>query len=147
MSGRITTGLMSSNTDNWATPQHIYDRLNEEFHFTLDVCASKENHKAPKFFTKADDGLQQDWCAKAMREAAKGTTVVALIPARTDTKWWWDSVMQAQEIRFIKGRLKFGGSNQSAPFPSAIVVWRGVRLGDFPAMRGMDNKGNKIGGI
>lgn len=161
MAGHITTGLMSSNTDNWATPQHIFDRLKEEFGFTLDVCASDENHKCDKYFTKEDDGLNQDWSKdicwmnppygktigqwvkKAKETAAQGTIVVALLPARTDTKWWWDHCMYATEVRFIKGRLKFGGSNTSAPFPSVIVIWNGVSNG-YPFMCGMDNEGNDI---
>lgn len=139
MSGKITKGLMSSLTDNWATPQAVFDKLNEEFGFTLDVCASKENHKCEHYFTKEDDALKQEWkgvcwmnppygdiigdfVKKAYESALAGAVVVCLVPARTDTKWW-QICWKASEIRFVVGRLKFGDSNQSAPFPSAIVVF------------------------
>lgn len=139
MAGKITSGLMSSLTDNWATPQAVFDKLNEEFRFTLDVCASKENHKCDKYFTVEDDALKQEWTGvfwmnppygdiigdfikKAYESAKAGAIGVCLVPARTDTKWW-QYCWHASEIRFVVGRLKFGDSNQSAPFPSAIVVF------------------------
>ena len=130
----------SSKTDLWSTPQDLYDKLNEEFNFTLDPCATAENHKTDKYFTKEDDGLLQDWSNERVfmnppygREIGKwvkkacesNTLVVCLLPARTDTRWWHDYVIaKACEVRFIKGRLKFGGSRNSAPFPSAIVIFR-----------------------
>ena len=131
----------SSKTDNWATPQSFYDRLNDEFMFTLDPCADKDNSKCARYFTKEDDGLVQDWAGervfmnppygrvigdwirKAYEESLKDALVVALIPARTDTRYWHDYVMRAKEIRLVKGRLKFGDGRNSAPFPSAVVVW------------------------
>lgn len=139
MAGRITSGLMSSLTDNWATPMDLFQQLNEEFGFTLDVCASKENHKCERYFTKEDDALKQEWkgvcwmnppygkpikdfVKKAYESARAGAIVVCLVPARTDTEWF-QYCWKATEIRFVKGRLKFGGSKQSAPFPSAIVVF------------------------
>lgn len=130
----------SSKTDLWSTPQEFYDKLNEEFHFTLDPCATDTNHKTDKYFTIADDGLSKDWSkdivfmnppygrviGEWMKKAAdSGTNVVCLIPARTDTKWWHDYVIgKNAEVRFIKGRLKFGGHANSAPFPSAVVIFR-----------------------
>ena len=113
-----------------------------EFYFDLDVCASDENAKCSKYFTEEDDALSKDWkgvcwmnppygrqiskwIEKAYQESKKGATVVCLIPARTDTSYWHKFIFPyAKEIRFIKGRLKFGKSNNSAPFPSALVVFK-----------------------
>jgi len=133
----------SSNTDQWSTPQDFFDKLNERFNFTLDPCADKENAKCKKFFTKEDDGLKQSWdneivfCnppyGRVIKEwvkkayYAKGGIVVMLMPARTDTKYFHDFIYKNErdnEIEFIKGRLKFGDSKNSAPFPSMIVVFR-----------------------
>lgn len=139
----------SSESNEWSTPQSFYDRLNKEFNFTLDPCSDGKNNKCDKFYTIEDDGLTQDWggetvfmnppygraikdwVAKARSESEKGgTTVVALIPSRTDTRYWHDHIFGvADEIRFIKGRLKFGDGRNSAPFPSAVIVWGGVKKG------------------
>lgn len=134
----------SSATDLWATPQSFFDSLNEEFGFELDVCATPDNAKCKKFFTKDDDGLAQSWIGvcwmnppygreigawmKKAHESAVvgGATVVCLVPARTDTRWWHDYAIK-HEIRFIKGRLTFGNAQNSAPFPSAVVVMKGNR--------------------
>jgi len=130
----------SSSTDLWETPQDFFDKLDEEFNFTLDVCATDENAKCDEYFTKEDDGLTQvwqgvcwmnppygreiiHWMHKAYTESQHGNTVVCLVPARTDTNWWHTYAMKG-EIRFIKGRLKFGGHRNSAPFPSAVVIFR-----------------------
>lgn len=128
-----------SKTDNWSTPQDVYDKLNEQFHFTLDPCADDTNHKCDKYFTSVDDGLLQDWSNDIVfmnppygraignwikKALESNTTVVCLIPARTDTRWWHDYIIDNAEVRFIKGRLKFGNSKNSAPFPSAIVIFR-----------------------
>ena len=140
---RMNTSVMfSSQTDNWATPQWLFDKLNEEFGFTLDPCASKDNAKCARFFTKEDNGLTQNWggvifcnppygkeigkwVAKCAEEAKKPDTIcVMLIPARTDTKWFHEYIYHKAEIRFLKGRLKFGDSTNSAPFPSMIVIFR-----------------------
>ena len=130
----------SSKTDDWATPQWLFDALNKEFLFTLDPCSSHGNAKCQKHFTPAENGLAQDWnddivfmnppygrqigrwLAKAYSSARAGATVVCLIPARTDTKWWHRFAMKG-EIRLIVGRLKFGEARHSAPFPSAIVIF------------------------
>ena len=137
----MNKGLFTSNTPEWETPQLFFDKLNKEFHFTLDPCAIKENAKCKKFFTKEEDGLKESWkgevvfmnppygreigkwLKKAYDESYKwGIIVVCLVPARTDTAWWHDYCMYG-EIRFVRGRLKFGKSNNSAPFPSAIIIF------------------------
>lgn len=138
-----TDVMFSSATDNWATPQDFFDELDEEFHFTLDVCADENNHKCDKYYTKEQDGLSQpwngtvwcnppygreigQWVQRALFASVAGATVVMLIPARTDTRWFHDYIYKRDnvEIRFIKGRLKFGNSKNSAPFPSMVVVFR-----------------------
>jgi phage N-6-adenine-methyltransferase len=130
----------SSRTDLWSTPQDLFDRLNANFGFTLDVCALPENAKCERFFSPEDDGLAQEWTGvcwmnppygreigkwlrKANEAVSQGATVVALIPARTDTRWWHDYVRH-HEIEFLAGRLRFGTSKNSAPFPSAVVVMK-----------------------
>lgn len=140
----MNAGMYSSKTDNWATPQELFDQLNMEFWFTLDPCASDENHKCEKYYTKQQDGLLQDWSGetvfcnppygrnigkwvkKCFEEVCLGDCdcAVMLIPARTDTKWFHDFIYNVAEIRFLKGRLKFGNSKNSAPFPSMVVVYR-----------------------
>ena len=139
-----------SRTDMWATPQDLFDELNTEFGFTLDVCAEEFNAKCPRFFTPKQDGLAQkwegvcwmnppygrtvgDWIRKAKESAEdNGTTVVCLLPARTDTSWWHECIAphlgERVEARFLKGRLKFGDQENSAPFPSVIVVFHGNPL-------------------
>lgn len=131
----------SSKTELWATPQDFFDKLNEEFDFETDVCALPSNAKCRRFFSPEVDGLKQTWrgvcwmnppygrvisawIKKAHESAVAGATVVALVPARTDTRWWHDYVQKASEIRFVKGRLRFGNATASAPFPSAIIVFR-----------------------
>lgn len=126
----------------WATPQDLFDRLDAEFHFNLDPCATPENAKCRYYFTKKEDGLQQSWRGFRVfcnppygREIVKwvrkayfmnrlfGTLVVMLLPARTDTKWFHDYVYGNAEIRFLKGRVRFGNSKENAPFASMIVVY------------------------
>ena len=135
--------LFSSKSMEWATPRPFFMRLNEQFNFTLDPCAQSHNALCSRYYTAEEDGLKQNWAGnqvfvnppygrgikewvkKCYEEGTKkDTTVVMLIPARTDTKYWHDYVMRADEIRFVKGRIKFGGGNNSAPFPSAVVVFR-----------------------
>ena len=131
---------MTSNTDLWATPQDFFNQQSALYGpFDLDVCADASNTKCQKYFDKAADGLKKTWAGKCwmnppygreigkwMRKAyessVNGAVVVCLVPARTDTKWWHDYAMKG-EITFIRGRLKFGGSKNSAPFPSAVVVF------------------------
>jgi site-specific DNA-methyltransferase (adenine-specific) len=133
----------SSKTDLHATPQDFFDKLDAEFNFELDVCASPENAKCARYFTKEQDGLAQEWrgvvfmnppygrdiklwIRKAFESSLAGATVVCLLPARTDTAYWHDYVMKADEIRFIRGRLKFGDSKNVAPFPSAVAIFKGA---------------------
>ena len=139
-----TDVMFSSATDNWSTPQDFFDKLNDEFHFTLDVCADETNHKCEHYYTKEIDGLSRpwigtiwcnppygrkigEWVRRAYISSQIGSaTVVMLLPARTDTRWFHDYIYNKSntEIRFIKGRLKFGGCKNSAPFPSMVVIFR-----------------------
>ena len=136
-----TNGIFSSETDEWATPPEVFSELDREFSFTLDPCSTHENAKCENHYTKQEDGLEKSWgghsvfmnppygrqigkwVQKAFEEAQKeNTSVVCLLPARTDTKWFHDYCILG-EIRFIRGRLKFGGSKNSAPFPSMVVIF------------------------
>jgi len=145
----------SSDRQDWETPQAFFDLLDEEFGFQLDVCATRKNRKLPKFFSPEDDALQQMWLGKCWMNPPYGkgitewvrkayeesryakTMVVALLPARTDTKWWHRYVMRASEVRLVRGRLRFEGAKSSAPFPSAVVVWEYYTEGPpkFSSMR------------
>ena len=133
--------LFSSNRMDWETPQDLFDELNKEFSFNLDPCADEHNAKCKRYYTKEQDGLMQDWgtytvfcnppygreIGKWVEKCAKHAGIaVMLIPARTDTKWChaWIYRRNNAEIRFLPGRLHFGGSKNSAPFPSMIVVFR-----------------------
>lgn len=139
----MNTDLMfSSKSDLWSTPDEFFDELDKEFHFTLDACAVPENAKCPRYFTPEQDGLAQqwagtvwcnppygrgvgEWVAKASTESAlRKSTVVMLLFARTDTAWFHDYVYGRAEIRFIRGRLKFGGGKNPAPCPSMLVIFR-----------------------
>lgn len=132
----------SSKTDMWATPQDFFDALDAEFHFTLDACAVKENAKCEAYYTPEQDGLDQPWTGrvwcnptygrnvgqwvkKAHDTASGGGFVVMLLPARTDTRWFHDYIYGKTEVRFIKGRLKFGSCQNAAPFPSMVVIFGG----------------------
>ena len=138
----INKGLFTSSTDEWATPQDFFRTLDEEFHFTLDPCSTDNNAKCKLHYTLKDNGLEQDWegqivfcnppygrtikdwVRKAYEESTKpNTTVVMLLPARTDTAFFHDYIYhKAKEIRFIRGRLHFNGAGP-APFPSMVVVF------------------------
>ena len=138
-----TKVLFSSKEEKWATPQDFFDKLNDEFHFTLDAAASPDNAKCANYFTEEQDGLVQSWgghtvwcnppycrktglwVKKAYEEHQRtGCTIVMLLPSRTDVRWFHDYILGKAEIRFIKGRLKFGGNKNSAPFPSIVVIYR-----------------------
>ena len=139
----MNKALFTSDKDDWETPQDFFDQLNEEFHFDLDPCADGNNHTFDLFFTKEDNGLTKDWggysvfcnppygskstsdwIKKCSEEAKKpNTTVVLLIPARTDTKAFHEYIYHKAEIRFIRGRLHFNNSINAAPFPSMVVIF------------------------
>lgn len=140
----INDAMFSSNTNEWATPQAFFDELDKEFNFSLDPCATPQNAKCARYFTKEIDGLAQSWrdetvfcnppygrdiskwVEKAYRETLSGAKlVVMLIPARTDTSYFHDYIYQKHEVRFIRGRLHFNESKNAAPFPSMVVVMRG----------------------
>lgn len=134
-------GMFTSNTPEWETPQDLFDELNREFKFELDVCANEQNHKCNRYFDMNDDGLKQNWrnwggykwmnppygreIGKWVERASIMGKTVALLPARTDTRWFHDYIYNKLKVetRFIKGRLKFGGGTNSAPFPSMIVIF------------------------
>lgn len=151
MTKGFTTGMRSSNDDTWTTPRDFFDKLNAEFNFTLDAAALRSSALVPNYlgpdheYGWRRDALTVEWAGaseggavwlnppygreigkfmrKANEEADKGIIVVCLVPSRTDTRWWWDSAIM-HEVRFIKGRLKFGDGKNSAPFPSAVIVMR-----------------------
>tara|TARA_R110000824_G_scaffold55256_8_gene152311 strand:+ start:1140 stop:1619 length:480 start_codon:yes stop_codon:yes gene_type:complete len=132
----------SSKSQEWETPQDLFDQFNSKFNFEVDVCATVENAKCSSFFSIDDDGLSKSWAPqicwcnppygrsikhwieKSQKEAELGATVVCLIPARPDTSYWHDFIFPFAEIHFIRGRLKFGHAKHGAPFPSAVVVFR-----------------------
>jgi site-specific DNA-methyltransferase (adenine-specific) len=138
----IHQSLYSSRSEEWPTPADFFASLHAEFAFTLDPCATRANAKCRKFFTKTADGLRQPWGAETvfcnppyglqMRAWARkcyeasqdGATVVLLAHARTDTRWFHDWVYGKAELRFVRGRLRFGDGRQSAPFPSLVAVYR-----------------------
>ena len=137
----VSETLFTSESTEWETPDDLFNELNREFNFTLDPAATPENAKCKQYYTKELDGLKQPWpgrvfcnppygkdvgkwTAKAKVEAKKGSLVVMLLPARTDTKWFHRDIYKKAETRFIKGRLKFKKANSSAPFPSMLVIFR-----------------------
>ena len=131
----------------WGTPKEVFDPINKEFLFTLDVCAIAENAKCDRFFSPADDGMRQSWegetcwcnppygkdvvkwCKKALSESKRGATTVLLIPCKTNTNWWHDFVIPFAEVRFLRGRVAFlypdgKQSTQQLPWPLAFVIYR-----------------------
>jgi phage N-6-adenine-methyltransferase len=145
----INAVLYSSHSKEWETPDGFFQEVDREFHFTLDACATTENAKVPRnFITKEVDALRVPWVgtvwcnppygrdigiwfAKARIEAQAGSTVVMLAHARTDTRWWHEYVQSkcpnvSIEVRFVKGRLKFKDAKSSAPFPSALIIYRPI---------------------
>ena len=128
----------SSQDDTWSTPQDLFDTLDAEFHFILDVCALPSSAKCVDYYTPQDDAFTKPWFGtcwmnppygrqigrwmeRAFTVSRLGVVVVCLVPARTDTRWWWDYARPC-EVRFLRGRLRFGNAAQGAPFPSAVVV-------------------------
>lgn len=152
MKAKDRKALFSSKSGEWETPQKLFDYLNSVYHFTLDACATKRNAKCKQYFSRRDDALKREWpgrvfmnppygrgidhwIAKAYREATEiDSIVVCLIPARTDTRYWHTFVMKASEIYFVAGRLKFSKSKNSAPFPSAVVVFRRKKTARLPCV-------------
>lgn len=145
MTNSTMSTMFSSKTDLWATPQDLFDELNNEFHFDIDVCADESNHKCDKYYSKEQDGLKQIWMGTVWcnppygREISKwvekgynshrlyNNCIVMLLHARTDTKWFHDYIYGKAEIRFIRGRLRFTDDNGNAagpaPFPSMVVIY------------------------
>lgn len=141
----INGALFSTGKNDWETPQDFFDALNSEFHFTLDPCADHNNHKCDKYYTVKENGLIQDWkneivyCnppysskeqnewVRKCYEESRHATVVMLLPARTDTERFHRYILPYAEIRWVRGRLKFGGAKDSAPFPSMVVVFKNRR--------------------
>jgi len=139
-------GLFTSKTGEWETPQDLFEKLNRIYHFNLDPCSTELNHKCARYFTKESDGLIQSWegfrvfmnppygreigawVKKAFE--SKAEIVVCLLPARTDTNWFHSYIYGKAEINFLKGRLKFSKSKNSAPFPSMIVIYKFGRQND-----------------
>jgi phage N-6-adenine-methyltransferase len=144
----IAPVLYSSAAEEWPTPSAFFTKLNRRYHFTLDPCATAENAKCRLFFTKQQDGLQQDWgthsvfcnppygravskwARKCFEASQGGALVVLFVPARTDTRWFHSWVQGKADIEFIRGRLRFGGADTSAPFPSMLAIYSPSR----PAM-------------
>jgi len=139
----INQGMFSSKSDEWTTPRDLFNRLNRRFLFDLDPAATFQNHLCPTYYTKEDSGLDhswegmrvfvnppysqiKDWALKFCLEGIRADCIVALVPARTDTRWFQGIMANADKIVFIKGRLKFGPGTGSAPFPSALAIWLGL---------------------
>jgi len=145
----------SSEDQTWETPQDFFNKLNNEFNFTLDPCCSLKTAKCKKFYTEEHNGLNKDWSdeivfmnppygrqikhwiKKAKQESKKGAIVVCLIPSRTDTIYWHEHIFAEEkkgncEVRFLKGRLKFGNAKNSAPFPSAVIVYKNQGFVNVP---------------
>lgn len=131
----ITKGMMSSKTSEWETPQELFSKLDDEFKFDLDVCATHENAKCMNYFWKDVDGLKAQWSkrnwmnppygreiGKWVKKASENPLTVCLLPARTDTKWFHEYIYGKAEIRFLKGRIKFSNKGP-APFPSMLVIF------------------------
>ena len=141
--------MFSSGTEHWSTPIELFDELNLEHKFTVDVCADTTNYKVKRYFNKKMDGLSQSWAGEiawcnppygreiklwvekaceSTKTVGCNTSVVMLLPARTDTKWFHEFIYNNPlcSIKFIKGRLKFSGSKNSAPFPSMIVTFKSL---------------------
>lgn len=150
----MNKALLSSKNMNWCTPKDFFDQLDEEFNFVLDAAATEKSAKCKRFYTPETDGLKSSWnyggavfvnppygrsigawVEKAFNEAKSGTTIVLLIPARTDTKYFHEYIYGKAEIRFLQGRLKFtdedGNSKAPAPFPSMVVVFNGGNKSDI----------------
>lgn len=137
----LNDSLYSSEKHDWETPIELFNALNNEFNFNLDVCASKENKKCENYFCEEDNALWKEWngncfmnppygrgiewwVQKAYNESQKGNIIVCLLPVRSDTKWWHFYCMKSFEIRLLTRRLTFSKYNNKAPFPCAIVIFK-----------------------
>src|SRR5947209_845383 len=147
----IAPVLFSSDSEEWATPPSLFEKLDRRYHFTLDPCATPENALCPTYFTKEDDGLQQDWkdhrcfvnppygrqmrawARKCFEAAQAGALVVLLAHARVDTRWYHEWVEGKAKVTFLRGRLRFGDAESSAPFPSMLAVYLPKRAVVCPA--------------
>jgi len=131
--------FLSSQTVEWSTDEVFFEQVNREFNFTVDVAADSTNAKCERFYDIDSDGLMQNWDGETVwcnppygrriadwiyKAATSEATTVLLVPARTDVKWFHEIVIPRAEVRFIKGRLKFGGSKDPAPFPTMLVIFR-----------------------
>jgi len=140
----LQRALFRSSREDWETPPDLFNLLDREFRFERDLCASQTNRKCPTFYSRRQDALSKPWSGtcwmnppygraigawvrKARQESARGATVVCLLPARTDTRWWHRDVMRSDTIRFLLGRITFVGARSAAPFPSAVVVFGKAR--------------------
>ena len=137
----MTSGMYSSDTIEWETPQALFELYDATYNFTIDVCAQSYNAKVDRYFTPQDDGLShpwtgetvwmnppygtevQKWTLKAARERKRVLSIVALLPARTDTAWFQDNVAPYTELHFLRGRLSFDNSRGVAPFPSVVAIY------------------------
>ena len=154
----LTSGMTSTFKLDWETPQWLFDKLDAEFHFTLDAAADDSNHKCERYYTKETDGLKSPWAGvvwcnppygkqikkwveKAWAEKCNCETIVLLIPARTDTLWFHNYILGKAEIRFIKGRLRFSGCAVNAPFPSMVVIYRQDPTEELPLLAWLEGKG------
>lgn len=144
-----TAVMFSSKSPHWNTPADLYQSLDDEFHFTLDPCPEDPKFDGLSFSWEGSVYINppygreiSKWVGKAFRSTLIDDTVcVMLLPARTDTRWWHEYVMKASEIRLIRGRLKFGNQTNSAPFPSAIVIFRGSERQCNPKFRSVNTIG------
>lgn len=137
----INKVLFSSESDEYETPQYLFDYYNNIYHFNLDVCASRDNHKCNLYYDKNENGLLKTWHGYSVwcnppysniykwvqkcyfENLMNNVNIVLLIPARTDTKYFHEYIYNKHEIKFIKGRLKFNNMKTAAPFPSMIVIF------------------------
>lgn len=164
----VDSALFSSQTDEWETPISLFNQIDNVYSFGLDPCASKDNAKCSVFFDKDANGLSKnwydyvvdetdnysvfvnpphseifEWAQKCYEESLSGITIVMLLASRTDTKYWHRYISNADTLYFIKGRLKFGNSKNSAPFPSVLAVFNNIK--PYPVFEGMLGY-NKIDG-
>lgn len=139
-------GRYNGHGREWETPPEVFQPLNQEFGFTLDACATPANAKCPRYFTESQNGLEQSWAGEVVflnppygkeippwtrkaREAAAnhGATVVALLPASCDLRWWHEDVVNRAEVRYLRGRVRWltgGPYRASGFFASVVVIWR-----------------------